>query len=492
MPKVLKIGKSPDNDVVFHNATVSRNHALLTVADDRQHAHLRDLGSTNGTFVNNVRITQDTNIDLTSQLRFGTESTTLSAILSKVKPAVVNKPQDPNSRLIGRNDSCQIVMHHDDVSSRHAILTKRSDGTVCIEDCGSTNGTFVNGERITSRVLHKGDRVTITRNYPLDWERTFPAKTTHGVTKVLPIAIAATVAAVVIAVVGIFMWTRRAWDSERIYKEYNSAVCWVYSEYGYRVLLDGDDITPDVCSVFGIEQASLVHVEGKNLKPGVAQAQGTAFFISEDGKLATNLHVTRPWLFDSNTEALESSVNKLVTILAQNNPMLTRSTVKVEGVLTAIYIVPNGLPVTNGNAVGCNEIKAYDDTDRDVAIIQTETRSLPSSVKSIVNLNNAATSDEAIREGMTVFSIGFPYGTTLALNSNQELKNQVHKGTVTQTRGEYEFGHDAATAGGASGSPMFNDKGQLIGIHHAGMTGVTGAQGFNMAIKAKYIIDLLK
>jgi hypothetical protein len=39
---------------------------------------------------------------------------------------------------------------------------------------------------------------------------------------------------------------------------------------------------------------------------------------------------------------------------------------------------------------------------------------------------------------------------------------------------------------------MINDKGRLVGIHHAGMTGVTGAQGFNRAIKAKYIYDLLK
>ena len=78
------------------------------------------------------------------------------------------------------------------------------------------------------------------------------------------------------------------------------------------------------------------------------------------------------------------------------------------------------------------------------------------------------------------------------MNSNLELKNQVHGGSITQNRGDYEFGHDAETAGGASGSPIINDKGKLIGIHHAGMTGVTGAQGFNWAIKAKYISELLK
>ncbi len=491
MPKVIRIGKAIDNDVVFQNTTVSRSHALLTVADDNKHALLRDLGSTNGTFVNGVRITKDTNIDLTSELRFGTESTTLTAILGKKKPAVVSKLANPNSRLIGRNEGCQIVMRHDDVSSRHAILTKRDDGTVFLEDCNSTNGTYVNGERVSSRVLRKGDKVTITRNYPLDWEQIFPCPKPI-VSKILPISIIAGVAAIVAVVVGVIFWLDRTWDSERIYKEYNTAVCWVYSEFGYKVLLDGEDITPNLCNVFEIAQSDLIHVEDGTVKPGTVQAQGTAFFISQDGKLATNLHVTRPWIFSNDAEALTSCVNKIVTLLAQNNPMMARSTVKVEGVMSAIYIVPNGLPITNGNAVGCSEIKAYDDTDRDVAVIQTETRTLPPTVKTVINVDDADTSDGAIQEGKHIFSIGFPYGTNLALNSSQELKNQVHTGTITQTRGDYEFGHDIATAGGASGSPIFNDRGRLIGIHHAGMTGVTGAQGFNMAIKAKYLIDLLK
>lgn len=76
------------------------------------------------------------------------------------------------------------------------------------------------------------------------------------------------------------------------------------------------------------------------------------------------------------------------------------------------------------------------------------------------------------------------------LNSKKELHNQIHDGSVTQDRGEYDFAHDAEAAGGASGSPIINDRGRLIGIHHAGMTGVTGAQGFSQAIKAKYIKQL--
>jgi hypothetical protein len=49
------------------------------------------------------------------------------------------------------------------VSSRHAILDSRTDG-LWVEDEGSTNGTFVNGARVTSaRLLHPGDVIRIGR-----------------------------------------------------------------------------------------------------------------------------------------------------------------------------------------------------------------------------------------------------------------------------------------------------------------------------------------
>lgn len=495
MPKTIKIGKAPGNDFVISNPTVSRNHAILTVTDDNQHALLRDLGSTNGTYVNGKRITKEENIDLSHQLQFGSETTSLKAILdrTRVTPA---PPTDPNSRTIGRSSECQIKMNYDDVSKRHAILTKRSDGSIYIEDTNSSNGTYVNGERITSRKLQKGDQVTITRNHPLDWESIFPTHPQvqkHPRTK--PIA---AVAAAIIAIIGIgigaYWWWNNPWDKERIYEEYNSSVCWTYIAYGYTVTVDGEDFTTQLCQAVNGECSGTdgyVYVDGNKLVPGYTQSQGTAFFISKDGKLATNLHVTRPWLFDGNLEVIRQLANKVVSLYAVNDPLLTKSEVKVEGVALAMYVIPNGLPLSNDNMVRCSEIKGHDDTDIDVAIIQTDTRSLPAKVTNIIDINNADLTEDALKEGKTIYTIGFPYGASIAISSTQELMNQIHSGSITQNRGEYEFGHDAATAGGASGSPIINDRGRLVGIHHAGMTGSTGAQGFNMGIKAKYIVNLL-
>lgn len=495
MPRIIRIGKSQENDFVINNPTVSRNHAMLTVADDNRHAILRDLGSKNGTYVNGVRIDKEMGIDLSHQLRFGSENTSLSSILNRTR-VVIPPSNDPNSKIIGRGANCQIRLNHDDVSSRHAVLSKRSDGTIYIEDSGSRNGTFVNGERIMSRTLQRGDKVTITRNYPLDWESIFPVSVVQPPKPNIWRQIISVAAVVLILVCmgggACWWWNNRSWDKERIYKEYHDAVCWVYVQYGYKVSVDGEDFTPTLCQLCKVTPSEIIHMEGDDLKAGAVGAQGTAFFITKDGKLATNLHITRPWLFSNDADELESGVNKILAILAATqNPLLSRSQVKVEGVIEGMYIVPDGLPVSDGNAIKVTEVKGYDDINKDVAIIQTETRELPSRVKNIIDIKNADTSEDCLTEGRTVFTIGFPYGAQIAMNSNQELKNQVHGGSITQNRGDYEFGHDAESAGGASGSPIINDKGRLIGIHHAGMTGVTGAQGFNMGIKVKYIIDLM-
>lgn len=490
MHRIIKIGKSQENDFVINNPTVSRNHAMLTIADDNCHATLRDLGSKNGTYVNGVRIDKDMSIDLSHQLQFGSESTSLSSILNRTR---ITPPNYPNSKSIGRGANCQIRLNHDDVSMRHAVLSKRPDGTIYIEDSGSRNGTFVNGERVMSRTLQKGDKVTITRNYVLDWESIFPVAPPKPNSWKRIMSVAAIILAIVcVGIGGYRLWTNRILDKEEIYKKYHDAVCWIYVQYGYKVSVDGEDFTSSLCQLCKVTPSELIHMEGNDLKAGAVGTQGTAFFITKDGKLATNLHITRPWLFSNDADKLENGVNKILAILAATqNPLLNRSQVKVEGIIEGMYIVPDGLPVSEGNTIKVTEIKGYDDVNKDVAIIQTDTRELPTRVKNIIDIKNADTSEDCLTEGRTVYTIGFPYGAQIAMNSNQELKNQVHGGSITQNRGDYEFGHDAESAGGASGSPIINNKGRLIGIHHAGMTGVTGAQGFNMGIKVKYIIDLM-
>jgi hypothetical protein len=63
---------------------------------------------------------------------------------------------------IGRQDT-DLVVEDPEVSRRHAVL-RRSDGSVVLEDLDSTNGTFVNGERIRSPIaVAPGDEIRVGR-----------------------------------------------------------------------------------------------------------------------------------------------------------------------------------------------------------------------------------------------------------------------------------------------------------------------------------------
>lgn len=58
--------------------------------------------------------------------------------------------------LIGRIDSNHVVLTDPDVSRVHARILLEPDGVV-IEDCGSSEGTLVNGDPIDRAVLRDGD-----------------------------------------------------------------------------------------------------------------------------------------------------------------------------------------------------------------------------------------------------------------------------------------------------------------------------------------------
>ncbi len=68
--------------------------------------------------------------------------------------------------IVGRDDGADIVVDDPGVSRRHSEIRVTNDGphlVSSIRDLNSTNGTFVNGDRITSQRLEDGDRITIGR-----------------------------------------------------------------------------------------------------------------------------------------------------------------------------------------------------------------------------------------------------------------------------------------------------------------------------------------
>ena len=68
--------------------------------------------------------------------------------------------------VIGRDEVADIILDDPGISRRHCEVRVSNDGPhliTSLRDLGSTNGTYVNGERITSRRLDDGDQLTVGR-----------------------------------------------------------------------------------------------------------------------------------------------------------------------------------------------------------------------------------------------------------------------------------------------------------------------------------------
>jgi pSer/pThr/pTyr-binding forkhead associated (FHA) protein len=71
------------------------------------------------------------------------------------KPIVLKK----DVILVGRKSRlCDLVVDRGSVSKLHCLIVK-TDGLLFIRDLGSTNGTKVNGQRVTSGALLPGDEL---------------------------------------------------------------------------------------------------------------------------------------------------------------------------------------------------------------------------------------------------------------------------------------------------------------------------------------------
>ncbi len=177
----FRIGRSPDNEIVLDDPSVSRHHAVLDLSGPQP--VLRDETSTCGTWVSGERISRLT-LQGNERIRFGDnleavyfgpemEGDTSTGLqdfpeqpplffLEGLSEDCAGKTYTPKEDrlVIGRDPSCDIHLDILAVSRRHAEIS-REGGTVSFRDLDSTNGVFLNGKQVKSQPLRSGDEIRI-------------------------------------------------------------------------------------------------------------------------------------------------------------------------------------------------------------------------------------------------------------------------------------------------------------------------------------------
>lgn len=76
---------------------------------------------------------------------------------------IVEFPLKAEQSLIGRSSRCDVCIKHPGISAEHAVIRQVS-GAATVEDLGSTNGTRVNGKKISQmHTLRHGDQIGVGR-----------------------------------------------------------------------------------------------------------------------------------------------------------------------------------------------------------------------------------------------------------------------------------------------------------------------------------------
>ncbi len=148
------VGRDPECDFVIDSPLVSRQH--LTVSADGDGWTLRDMGSSNGTYREGIRLTQEP-LGSGAVLRLGhpAEGPTLALAIAGAPPEL-----PAGVVTIGREPDNSVVVDDLMASRHHAELRPTSAGFELV-DLSSQNGTFLNGVRIASAPIQFGDTISV-------------------------------------------------------------------------------------------------------------------------------------------------------------------------------------------------------------------------------------------------------------------------------------------------------------------------------------------
>jgi len=164
---IITFGREDANDICIRSHFVSRQHGMFKYENGQ--FIIEDLGSTNGLIFNGQRVKSHVLND-NDAIRIDSDANSQGGVLivfsRKTEEGSWKSLQLTGKAefYIGRDPGCDIVLDHVGVSRVHTKITYK-DGQFYISDNNSTNGTYLNGQRISgSRPLREKDLILITNS----------------------------------------------------------------------------------------------------------------------------------------------------------------------------------------------------------------------------------------------------------------------------------------------------------------------------------------
>jgi len=337
--------------------------------------------------------------------------------------------------------------------------------------------------------------VFLANKYLLEWEKIYEKKSviaTHTTKTWWPLiaifSIIIIIGLIIFNPISTFFSEENNETPIDVNEKYENAIVLVYHSFVYKINI-GNEI------IFITEENDdfILYEKGKTNPISIT---GTGFFVSNKGEIITNRHVAIPWEYNENIEELKTAIKNFAEYNAQSLSPSEQykyfeelKTLNVSGQTIDLGIAMNNTHINSfSDFTPCVLSKESGKLDIDVAMLQTKTKTLPLNTINIINLREAVVDENKLKIGEKLYMIGYPAGFTLAVTKKGIMANY-QEGQITRLPDGVDFGHNIATIGGGSGSPIFNIHGNIVGINYQGLT---ETQGFNMAVLAKYAVELTK
>lgn len=202
-----------------------------------------------------------------------------------------------------------------------------------------------------------------------------------------------------------------------------------------------------------------------------------------------------------NTVTIENFVFKQINYKNSNTITSNNNDLNVKATGSGIFISTNGYIITNYHVIdNANRIrievnengspKSYDavviqkDIDNDLAIIKVQ----DDNFKPLLSIDYSFIESGAADVGASVFTIGFPYALS-GMGKDAKFTDGKISAKTGYNGAINSYQTSVPIQPGNSGGPLFNDKGQLIGIMNSI---IQSADNVSYAIKINYIKNLVE